>query len=469
MMKKLFTLFTTLFVVQFLFAQTFVSTTPENKNIVLEEFTGIHCVYCPDGHLMAQNLYNANPGDVVLINIHTGSYAQPAAGEPDFRTSFGAAIEVIANVSGYPAGTINRHQFTGLGQLSGGTAMSRGNWASAGGQILAQPSCVNVAAEASLNISTRVLTVDVEAYYTDNSIASTNKLNVVLLQNNVEGPQTGGATYNPGQMLPNGNYNHQHMLRHMLTGQWGDDIVNTTIGSLFQNTYNYTIPLHLNGVAYDLLNLEVAVFVAEGFREILSGNMANMTHILPIYGCTDTLACNYDVNANANDSSCLYPTVSIDAVGVFCDTYTWIDGNTYTASNNTATYTVTNAVGCDSIITLDLTVTGNPISTITQNGTDLEVTIVDAYIWNTGEITQTITPTANGLYWCIVTDVNGCVGDTAFYEVTNIVSAISETINTERKLLRITDILGQETPYRRNTPLFYIYDNGIVEKRLIIE
>ena len=106
--------------------------------------------------------------------------------------------------------------------------MSRGNWASAGAQILAQPSCVNVAAEASLNISTRILTVDVEAYYTDNSIASTNKLNVVLLQNNVEGPQTGGATYNPGQMLPNGNYNHQHMFRHLLTGQWGDDITSTT-------------------------------------------------------------------------------------------------------------------------------------------------------------------------------------------------------------------------------------------------
>ena len=29
-------------------SQTFVSTTAENKNVVLEEFTGIHCGYCPD-------------------------------------------------------------------------------------------------------------------------------------------------------------------------------------------------------------------------------------------------------------------------------------------------------------------------------------------------------------------------------------------------------------------------------------
>ena len=38
------------------------------------------------------------------------------------------------------------------------------------------------------------------------------------------------------------------------------------------------------------------------------------------------------------------------------DEYTWIDGVTYTESNNTATFTLTNAAGCDSIVTLNLTV-----------------------------------------------------------------------------------------------------------------
>lgn len=49
-----------------------------------------------------------------------------------------------------------------------------------------------------------------------------------------------------------------------------------------------------------------------------------------------------------------------------CYPYTWIDGNTYTSSNNTATYTLTNWAGCDSIITLNLTIygtTGNDIQT----------------------------------------------------------------------------------------------------------
>lgn len=37
------------------------------------------------------------------------------------------------------------------------------------------------------------------------------------------------------------------------------------------------------------------------------------------------------------------------------------------------------------------------------------------------------------------------------------------------KLIKIVDVLGQETPYRRNMTLFYIYDDGKVEKRIAIE
>jgi len=33
----------------------------------------------------------------------------------------------------------------------------------------------------------------------------------------------------------------------------------------------------------------------------------------------------------------------------------------------------------------------------------------------------------------------------------------------------MVDILGRETQLRNNTPLFYIYDDGTVEKRIVIE
>jgi len=47
-------------------------------------------------------------------------------------------------------------------------------------------------------------------------------------------------------------------------------------------------------------------------------------------------------------------------------------------------------------------------------------------------------------------------------------SAITE-IHTERKLIKIIDVLGRTTIATNNNPLFYIYDNGNVEKKIIIE
>ena len=58
-----------------------------------------------------------------------------------------------------------------------------------------------------------------------------------------------------------------------------------------------------------------------------------------------------------------------------CDSYTWIDGNTYTSSNNTATHTLTaNTVGCDSVVTLNLTI--NNSKTGTDNQTSLVIVMI---------------------------------------------------------------------------------------------
>jgi hypothetical protein len=47
-------------------------------------------------------------------------------------------------------------------------------------------------------------------------------------------------------------------------------------------------------------------------------------------------------------------------------------------------------------------------------------------------------------------------------------TAIDE-INMERKLLRVVDVLGRETKGKKSETLFYFYDDGTVEKRIIIE
>lgn len=252
-------------------AQTIVSTAPQNKKVILEEFTGINCVYCPQGHAIANSIKQANPNNVFLINVHVGGYATPGAGQPDFRTSFGTAIANQSNLTGYPAGTVNRTAFTGLAQNGGaGTAMSRNNWTNASNQILSQASYVNVGVTGSIDVNTRVLTVNVEAYYTGNSPVTSNRLNVALLQNNTLGPQTGG---NMGD-----SYNHQHRLIHLLTGQWGETYTTVTTGTLVTRTYTYTIPAAYNSVIAEMGEFELVAFVTESQQKIISGNGATPTY-----------------------------------------------------------------------------------------------------------------------------------------------------------------------------------------------
>jgi len=253
-----------------------VVTTLVFRKVVLEEYTGIHCTYCPDGHKIANQYKALHPNDVFLINIHQGSFAVPSAGEPDFRTSFGDALANQTGLTGYPSGTINRRVFP----PNTSTALSRSVWAAKGDEVLAMPTYANMAiTSASVDAQSRLLSVTVQVNYHANGPAI-NMMNVALLQNNIEGPQTGGST-NPAQMLPNGKYNHMHALRHLLTGQWGDTISNTSNGTVFTKTYTYTLPNSIVNIDLELGNIEIVAFVAEGKQEIITGasSLVNITNI----------------------------------------------------------------------------------------------------------------------------------------------------------------------------------------------
>ncbi len=257
------------------FAQTIVSTDPENKKVVLEEFTGITCGYCPDGHVIAQNIQNNNPGNVFLINIHQGGFANPGNTGFDFRTPFGNALAAQVGANFYPSATINRNS----------NALSRNAWTSAANTALGQSSDVNVGVEADIDVQTNTITVHVEAFYTADSPESTNKLNIALLQNNTIGPQTDYANGNTTE------YNHMHRLVWLITGQWGEVITTTTAGTFIDETYTYDIPDDYNGVPVKIEDLEVVAFITETQKDIPSGNGT-----FPIYS-------NFATENNARSTS----------------------------------------------------------------------------------------------------------------------------------------------------------------------
>ena len=239
----------------FLKAQEYVSTQPQNRNVLIEEFTGRNCVYCPDGHRIANLIVANNPGRVWAVNIHAGSFSPVTY--PNMNTTDGTAIKNGFGIVGFPAGHVNR---------STAEDLERGEWESHTNTQLAQQAEVNVAGFVTLNHTTRTANITVEVYYTANSSQSTNYLTIMMLQDSILGNQSGNYN-NPSQML-NGQYVHQHVLRDVVTSTWGDEISPTTAGTLITKNYTYQIPESIgvpNGVEVDLNNIMFLAFVTEKY------------------------------------------------------------------------------------------------------------------------------------------------------------------------------------------------------------
>ena len=59
--------------------------------------------------------------------------------------------------------------------------------------------------------------------------------------------------------------------------------------------------------------------------------------------------------------------------------------------------------------------------------------------------------------------------DTTTTSISITVSTSVDEIKTIKTLLKITDIFGREINPYTNTQLFYIYDDGTIEKRITLE
>ncbi|RMF02849.1 MAG: hypothetical protein D6772_02960, partial [Bacteroidetes bacterium] len=311
-----------------LYAQRLVSTDPAPKRAVLEEFGGIYCVYCPHGHQIIRDMEEALEESFISLNYQVGAYAVPLGQDPDLRTDYGAAIAEQSGLSGYPAATVNRLVFPGMEQGDPGTtALNRSRWTAAVQSVLQQTAPVNIAIEASLNITTLELEVYLEYYYTTNAEGAENRLHLAVLQNNVLAPQHGGAQ--------GAYYVHQHLVRDFLTGADGHRISSNTAGAFGSLTYRVTLPNTYRDIWVDPVNIELVAFITEDTQNILNGvkmlpalasNAAADANLLALKGADDTCGDPYEVQLLVrNDGQAPLTSLTIDygLVGGLTEQYYW--------------------------------------------------------------------------------------------------------------------------------------------------
>lgn len=309
-MKKTITLSIAALSVLTVSAQLPVSQTAGKKKALLEEYTGKTCQYCPDGHKISDQITTANAGNAFAVNIHAGGYA---GGTPNYKSADGDALLSGAGVSGFPGGTVNR-----------GAAESRGTWSNSVKAVIAENSYVNIAGQATLDSASGTLKVDIEAYYTANAPVSSNNFSVMLLQDNILGPQTGGSTYYPAMMVGS-QYRHMHMLRDVITtGATGEAMgTATTSGTKFTKTVSYTVPKNYNSIPVISKNLQIIAFITETKKVITACKVP-----ISFGGSTAT----NDLTAHLNNIS-VYPNPSN---GMFKTSFETATADNYTVKISNA-------------------------------------------------------------------------------------------------------------------------------------
>lgn len=254
----------------------FVSTEQKGRNVLIEEFTGRNCGYCPYGQAYVNTIVALYPEQVFMVNLHAKSSLSPTS-YPNLNTDKGAEVYMEFNANGgIPAATVNR----------GKTIHPTEALPLVNSQLSEMAEC-NVDGKVLINEETRTATVMVEVYYTSD-VTSKSYLTVMMTQDSIfgyqsdYGPQLNGAPFNPEQMIGN-QYVHMHTIRDYITEVWGDEIAPATAGTLITRTYTYQIPESIgtpNGVEVDMSDIHFLATVAKGQKNVPIINVNDLKTIM---------------------------------------------------------------------------------------------------------------------------------------------------------------------------------------------
>jgi len=233
----------------------------QQRNILIEEFTGVQCVNYPDGSKAIEELIAQYGADrLAVISLHAGSFSDPyPESRFDLRTDVGnALLDFLGSPLGYPSAIINRKNFGSGSRLH----LGRSSWAGAIATELEETPEVKIGLESNFDNTSREASVNISLLF-ETTQTEVVRLSVFVIEDKV-------VDY---QETPSGvqaDYVHNHVLRQSLTGFTGDIIQEeTSEGIFFCKQLKTTIP-----ETWKIEDCKFVVFVhrAGGQRIILQAN-----------------------------------------------------------------------------------------------------------------------------------------------------------------------------------------------------
>jgi hypothetical protein len=192
---------------------TFVQTNvpqAQPKAVYVEEFTGVQCANCPNGHAAIKG-FEAQYGErVVPVAIHSGELSDPFSdSQQDFRTAAGDNIQtnIYNEVAAWPCVGLDRRIFQGRTKRE---ITSINAWGGLIGYQSRQANPCNLTLTSRFDAAANKIKVKATVEFTKD-VAASHKISIMLTESGMIERQllpAGGSDY---------NYVHKHVLRKMMT------------------------------------------------------------------------------------------------------------------------------------------------------------------------------------------------------------------------------------------------------------
>lgn len=225
--------------------------TNQQRQVLIEEFTGVRCVNCPAGSAAIEDLIGSLGPQLVAVSIHSGEFSPPYSGSKyDFRTAAGDQIlNYLGQPFGYPTAVVNRRLFDGEFDLQ----LGQSQWAGYIQQELQEDPKVKLKIEPTYNSQTEKLDVVVTLLVVEDIAEPDVRLTVMITESGVQDMQ----------LTPSGkqaDYTHKHILRGVMTNYDGA-IISDELTAGKQLTKSFSMDWNS---AWDVNNCDVVAFVSLG-------------------------------------------------------------------------------------------------------------------------------------------------------------------------------------------------------------
>ncbi|MEE3145851.1 MAG: Omp28-related outer membrane protein [Bacteroidota bacterium] len=239
----------------------FSENTNTIRNVLIEDFTGHKCVFCPAAADLAHALHEADPSRVYIASIHAGpdgigdfQSVSPPDYPLDFTNPEGVEIglyfgENDGGFPGNPRGTVNRFN-------NGTIFQSPTQWTSmVNDQLSSNNLKVNIQSELNYYEETKGAFLHVELDPVDANVAENLGITVYLLEDSLVGDQKMSDNSH------NSNYIHRDIHRGNLNASaFGRPVSSEDLnGDKYYINYSFVVPNQLDG-QYNASNMHLLIY-----------------------------------------------------------------------------------------------------------------------------------------------------------------------------------------------------------------